>query len=128
MQPGIAVALKTNLGAHCELMNVADSKNTEKKLYLISRIVADTQSAMKGQYWHKDLGESLPPTVLVLHHQRKALILKSTPTIWHSQSITIQTEIHLVESDRPLSLHWRRSDEATCSTSRTVSQMENLDI
>lgn len=105
MQPGIAVALKTNLGAHCELMNVADSKNTEKKLYLISRIVADTQSAMKGQYWHKDLGESLPPTVLVLHHQRKALILKSTPTIWHSQSITIQTEIHPVESDRPLSLH-----------------------
>lgn len=33
MQPGIAVALKTNLGAHCELMNVADSKNTEKKLF-----------------------------------------------------------------------------------------------
>lgn len=33
MQPGIAVALKTKLGAHCELMNVADSKNTEKKLF-----------------------------------------------------------------------------------------------
>lgn len=92
MQPGMAGALKTEVVAHCDWMNVNDSKGTEfhNDIYQKTAFNSETMAMAtipdlltKGQFWHTDLGKSIPSSVF---HQ-------SRPTIWHSPSITRQKSV-----------------------------------